>query len=106
MLAGSWLGNYETGTTNRCLVLRVLSSACCLNQNRPLQQYRYLAECANRVADTLSELGYDHAGPLYHEILKSAKSDGAFYTENTSALMLARLALSKGYRRLDRSGRR
>ena len=54
-----------------------------------------LVGCANRVADTLSELGYDHAGPLYHEILESAKSDGAFYTENTSALMLARLAFSK-----------
>ena len=33
--------------------------------------------------------------PWYHEILESAKSDGAFYTENTSALMLARLAFSK-----------
>ena len=54
---------------------------------------RTLAECANRVADSLSELGYDHAGPLYHRILGSAKSDGAFYTNNLSAIMLARLAL-------------
>ena len=54
---------------------------------------RTLAECANRVADSLSELGYDHAGPLYHRILGSAKSDGAFYTNNLSAVMLARLAL-------------
>ena len=54
---------------------------------------RILAECANRVADSLSELGYDHAGPLYHRILGSAKSDGAFYTNNLSAIMLARLAL-------------
>ena len=53
---------------------------------------RSLAECANRVADSLSELGYDHAGPLYHKILGSARSDGAFYTNNLSALMLARLA--------------
>ncbi len=56
---------------------------------------RVLAECANRVADSLSELGYDHAGPLYHRILGSAKSDGAFYTNNLSAIMLARLALSR-----------
>ena len=55
---------------------------------------RVLAECANRVADSLSELGYDHAGPLYHRILGSAKSDGAFYTNNLSAIMLARLALA------------
>ena len=54
---------------------------------------RGLSECANRVADSLSELGYDHAGPLYHRILGSAKSDGAFYTNNLSAIMLARLAL-------------
>ena len=56
-----------------------------------------VAECANRVADSLSELGYDHAGPLYHRILGSAKSDGAFYTNNVSALMLARLALSEDF---------
>ena len=58
---------------------------------------RAVAECANRVADSLSELGYDHAGPLYHRILGSAKSDGAFYTNNLSAIMLARLALSEGF---------
>ena len=61
------------------------------------QVIQHLAECANRVADSLSELGYDHAGPLYHQILGSAKSDGAFYTENTSALMLARLAINKDF---------
>ena len=58
---------------------------------------RGLSECANRVADSLSELGYDHAGPLYHRILGSAKSDGAFYTNNLSAIMLARLALDDGF---------
>ena len=56
---------------------------------------RELAECANRVADSLSELGYDHAGPLYHRILGSAKSDGAYYTNNLSAIILARLAFSE-----------
>ena len=58
---------------------------------------RAVAECANRVADSLSDLGYDHAGPLYHRILGSAKSDGAFYTNNLSAIMLARLALSEEF---------
>ena len=53
-----------------------------------------LAECANRVADSLSALGYDHAGPLYHRILPNAKAYGAFYTNNVSALMLARLAMA------------
>ena len=55
---------------------------------------RVVAECANRVADSLSDLGYDHAGPLYHRILGSAKSDGAFYTNNLSAIMLARLSFT------------
>ena len=56
-----------------------------------------VAECANRVADSLSDLGYDHAGPLYHRILGSAKSDGAFYTNNLSAVMLARLAFTRHF---------
>ena len=58
---------------------------------------RVVAECANRVADSLSDLGYDHAGPLYHRILGSAKSDGAFYTNNLSAIMLARLAFHRDF---------
>ena len=58
---------------------------------------KLVAECANRVADSLNELGFDHAGPLYHRILGSAKSDGAFYTNNLSAVMLARLAFTKDF---------
>ena len=58
---------------------------------------RTVAECANRVADSLSELGYDHAGPLYHRVLGSAKSDGAFYTNNLSAILLARLAFDRDF---------
>ena len=54
---------------------------------------RRLVGCANAVADSLSELGYDHAGPLYHRILDTAASDGAYYTKNTAALLLAELAL-------------
>ena len=53
---------------------------------------RILAECAVNLSDTVAELGYDHAGPLYHKIL-AAESEGAFYTNNISALMLAGLAL-------------
>ena len=52
-----------------------------------------LAECVANLSDTVADLGYDHAGPLYHKILGSAASDGAYYTNNISALMLAGLAL-------------
>lgn len=58
---------------------------------------RIIAECANRVADSLSDLGHDHAGPLYHRILGSAKSDGAFYTNNISAVMLARMTFGEDF---------
>ena len=56
-----------------------------------------MVDRANSVADSLSELGYDHSGPLYHEILGTAASDSANYTDNVSALMLARLAFSDGF---------
>ena len=52
-----------------------------------------LASEIGRISDTVADLGYDHAGPLYHKILGSAESDGAYYTENISALMLAGLVL-------------
>ena len=53
-----------------------------------------LHEASGRLAQSLGTLGYDYAGPLYHRILGTAKSDGAFYTNNLSAIMLARLALT------------
>lgn len=58
---------------------------------------RILAECAGRVADSLGALGYDHSGPLYHRVLPNAKAYGALYTNNLSALMLARLALDRDF---------
>ncbi|MCY4262116.1 MAG: N-6 DNA methylase, partial [Candidatus Dadabacteria bacterium] len=73
-----------------------LAALCALREGKAIDNaIRMIAECANRVADSLSDLGYDHAGPLYHRILGSAKSDGAFYTNNLSALMLGRLAFTR-----------
>ena len=67
------------------------------DEKESMQAIRCLVQCANTVADSLSDLGYDHAGPLYHRILGTAESDGAFYTKNTAALMLSYLALSKEF---------
>ncbi len=65
--------------------------------NEPTNQaLSSLVTVAKNEADKLATLGYDHAGPLYHKVLSSAKSDGAFYTKNTSALLLAGLALPDG----------
>ena len=46
-----------------------------------------------KIADSVTELGFDHAGPLYHHVLSHAVSTGAYYTSNIAALMLAGLAL-------------
>ena len=59
---------------------------------RPLS---WIAENAIAVADELASLRFDHAGPLYHRLLSSARYDGSFYTNNVSALLLARLALTE-----------
>lgn len=65
------------------------------DSDKPVKNALYrIIDRANAMADSLSDLGYDHAGPLYHKILGTARSDSANYTHNVSALMLARLALS------------
>lgn len=58
------------------------------------QPLKWIAENAVAVADELASLRFDHAGPLYHRLLSSARFDGSFYTNNVSALLLARLALN------------
>ena len=67
--------------------------------NRPFvaKCVRMLAERANNVADALTDLGYDHAGSLYHRIMPNAQAMGAFYTNNLSALLLAKLAIKKDF---------
>ena len=71
----------------------------CLPENRPFAAHalRILAECAENTADELTDLGYDHAGPLYHKIMPHSESMGAFYTNNISALMLAGLAIGDNF---------
>ena len=59
------------------------------------QPLNWIAENAVAVADDLALLRFDHAGPLYHRLLTSARFDGSFYTNNVSALLLARLALTE-----------
>ena len=56
---------------------------------------RGITQNAISVADELASLRFDHAGPLYHRLLPSARYDGSFYTNNVSALLLARLALAE-----------
>jgi len=55
---------------------------------------RNLINCAVDTSEPLNELGYDHAGPLYHTILENAASQGAFYTKNTSAALMGKLVFN------------
>ncbi len=67
-------------------------------QDREIRNALYrIIDSADAMADSLNDLGYDHAGPLYHKILGTAKSDSAYYTKNVSALMLARLAFNESF---------
>ena len=71
--------------------LSIIESSPSFESLRPATQI--LASEIGRISDTVADLGFDHAGPLYHKILGSAESDGAYYTDNISALMLAGLVL-------------
>ena len=46
-------------------------------------------ECAPRIR----RFQLDHAGPLYHELLQTARYDGSFYTSTAAAVLLAELAM-------------
>ena len=46
-------------------------------------------ECAGRMRG----LQLDHAGPLYHQLLDTARYDGSFYTSTAAAVLLAELAM-------------
>lgn len=80
----------------------IFSDATALLERLPDNQQirsaiRTLTGCAISQATVLNDLGFDHAGPLYHRILGSAKSDGAFYTKNLSAYLLAGLAFDDNF---------
>ena len=49
--------------------------------------------CAPRIRG----LRLDHAGPLYHGLLQTARYDGSFYTSTAAAVLLAELAMPDGW---------
>ena len=54
---------------------------------------RHLAAEAERIAESYADLGADHAGPLFNEVMGNQASDGAFFTRPPAASLLACLAL-------------
>ncbi len=95
-LAGAWLTilekDYAPVFQDATALLRKLSQIDSISS-----AIRTLIQCAIDNATTLNELGFDHAGPLYHKVLGTAQSDGAFYTKNLSGYLLAGLAFDKGF---------
>lgn len=56
----------------------------------------HLAEAALDASGAMSDFSYDHSGPLFHRILgERGTADGAFYTNNLAALLLAGLAIPR-----------
>lgn len=56
----------------------------------------HLAESALDASSAMSDFSYDHSGPLFHRILgERGMADGAFYTNNLAALLLAGLAIPR-----------
>ena len=98
VLVGAWESildkDYKPVFEPALAVIQTLSRNDSDNVNRAVH---HMADVANRIADSLSELGYDHSGPLYHHILGTAKSDSANYTDSRSAVMLARLAFTDDF---------
>ena len=54
---------------------------------------RHIASEAERIAETYADMGADHAGPLFNEVMGNQASDGAYFTRPPAATMAARLAL-------------
>ena len=53
----------------------------------------HVLECAPRIRG----LQLDHAGPLYHGLLQTARYDGSFYTSTSASVLLAELAMSRDW---------
>ncbi|MDE0669737.1 MAG: DEAD/DEAH box helicase family protein [bacterium] len=54
---------------------------------------RHLAGEAEQIAETYADMGTDHAGALFNEVMGDQSSDGAFFTRPVAATIAARLAL-------------
>ena len=51
--------------------------------------------------ECLRRLQLDHAGPIYHSLLETAKYQGSFYTSTPAAILLAELAMPQQWAAID-----
>ena len=63
------------------------------NQQSTTDALHLLVGACLEVAPRIRNLRLDHAGPLYHRLLESAKYDGSFYTSTPASILLAEIAM-------------
>ena len=54
---------------------------------------RHIAAEAERIAEAYADMGADHAGPLFNQVMGNQASDGAYFTRPVAASIAARLTL-------------
>ena len=71
------------------------------NERRTIDMFRIIIDTCVEIAPNIRKLHFDHAGPLYHKLLESAKYDGSFYTTTPASILLAEIAMPKSWLGLD-----
>ncbi len=71
------------------------------NQQRTTDALLLLVDACLEVAPRIRNLRLDHAGPLYHRLLESAKYDGSFYTSTPASILLAEIAMPQSWLGVD-----
>lgn len=66
---------------------------------------RHLASEAERIAESYADLGADHAGPLFNDVMGNQASDGAYFSRPPVASLLARLTLDISEEKIGGGGR-
>ena len=84
----------------------VVDPALAVLQGLPTDQHtdsvlETLVEAVLNCAPRIRGLQLDHAGPLYHGLLQTARYDGSFYTSTSAAVLLAELAMPTDWTRPD-----
>jgi len=71
------------------------------NEMRTIDALQVLVAACLEVAPRIRKLRLDHAGPMYHTLLSSAKYDGSFYTSTPASILLAELAMPPAWLGVD-----
>lgn len=71
------------------------------NSQRTTDALNLLVDACLKIAPSIRNLHLDHAGPLYHTLLESAKYDGSFYTSTPASILLAEIAMPLSWLGVD-----